>query len=163
MATIQAAMTGSVVLTAQTITPSDSSVTNSSVAANAAILATKLQHRNSAFYSDNSATTTATAVHPLYMIHGTTASVVALQCGNVVACVGAATIVVDLKKNNVSVLSSTLTLNSSNTARVAVPATINTAGAVQGDLYELSVTATAGGGTVGTGFYARLTIDEDAA
>lgn len=130
------------------------SLTDAAISSSAAIDGTKLKHLQPASYSDPSATTTATVTKTLYRAQNA-GTLLSVYAGNVAPCAGAATIVVDVKKNNVSVLSSTLTLNSANTARVGVPATINTAldDYVAGDLFEFVATATAGGGTLGTGFF----------
>jgi hypothetical protein len=163
MAQIAGTIQGALVLTAQTITPSDGSVTNASVANNAAIASTKLQQRRKAFYAKPSATAAAAETIPIARIYGATASLVALRVGSVVACVGDSTVTIDLKKNGTSVLSATVQLDSANTARVTEAATINTTGAVVDDLFELVVTVSAGTGTLATGIFAELVYDEDPA
>jgi hypothetical protein len=79
---------------------------------------------------------------------------VGFKAGSVTACVGAATITVDLKKNGVSVLTATIVLDNANTARVVEAATITTTAAVAGDVFEVSVAVAAGGGTIGSGVFA---------
>lgn len=85
--------------------------------------------------------------------------------GSVVACVGAATIVVDVKKNGTTVLTGTVTLDSANTAYIGESGTLAGAGAptlAAGDVITVSVTATAGGGTLGQGVFVRVRLWEAA-
>jgi hypothetical protein len=77
--------------------------------------------------------------------------VVSVKAGSIAIAVGAATVTVDVKKNNVSILTAVITLDTGNTARVAEAGTILTASAVAGDTYELVIVATAGGGTLAHG------------
>jgi hypothetical protein len=142
-------------------TPSAGSVTNTAVAALAGIDQSKLQHQHRDDYAQpNTAATTETK--PRAVVYGVTGSLLSFKAGSIAACIGAATITVDLKKNGVSVLSAPITLNNANTARVAVVGTISSAGLVAGDLLEVVVTATAGGGTLGTGVFAETRWKEDA-
>jgi len=112
-------------------------------------------------YKTPSTLTVAAVTHNLYVARfaGTLDE---LLVGTSVACIGGATITTDLKKNGTTVLSSTIVLNNANTARVGVLATINPAAAayVAGDWFELVVTVAAGGGTIGTGYYAIATFNE---
>jgi hypothetical protein len=97
---------------------------------------------------------------PDFFVHGASATINSFKAGSVTACVGAATITVDLKKNGTSVLSAPITLNSSSTAYVVQSGTVTTTSLVAGDVLEVVVTATAGGGTLGNGVFAVAQVDE---
>lgn len=73
-----------------------------------------------------------------------------------VPCVGAATVTVDLLKNGVSVLSGIITFNSGVTAFTSVLGTLSGSTYLASDVYEVNVTATAGGGTIGQGLTVML-------
>jgi hypothetical protein len=161
MPAINATVIGSLVLTAQTVTPSDGSVVNASVANSAGILATKLQQQYTKLYAQASATTASTITIPIHLVRGATCTLDSIKAGSVVANVGAATVTIDLKKNGTTVLSAVITLDNANTARVPEAGTITTAGGVADDLYELVITATAGGGTLATGLFVQVVINED--
>jgi hypothetical protein len=68
-------------------------------------------------------------------------------------------VTVDLRKNGTTVLSAVITLNNANTARVAVAGALSVTTLVAGDVLEV-VTATAGGGTLATGVFAIVTVNE---
>lgn len=120
----------------------------------------KLNHRNKAPYSQPEGTAVVTETRIIAITHGTVGVIVALNAALKVACVGAATITIDLKKNGTSVLSSVLTFTSSTPAMTAESGTITTTATAIGDIFELVITATAGGGTLGQGLYAEAIIDE---
>lgn len=73
-----------------------------------------------------------------------------------VPCVGAATVTVDLLKNGVSVLSGIITFNSGVAAFTSVLGTLSGSTYSAADVYEVNVTATAGGGTIGQGLTVML-------
>lgn len=120
----------------------------------------KLESRIGRFYAqpNTTATTETRAIH--YTV-GATGSLIAFQAGSIAKAVGAATVTVDLKKNGASVLSALVTLDSTSTSRAAISATIATAGFVVGDEFEIVITATAGGGTLPTGVFVNLLLNED--
>ena len=81
-----------------------------------------------------------------------------------VAPIGAATHVIQVKKNGTDILSTAITLDSGNTAFIDETDTGFTSTAlVNGDVLEITVTATAGGGTLGQGLHVMIDLDEDAA
>lgn len=138
------------------------SITAAAIAAAAGIPATKLQHQHELTFGQPN-TTAATETRVVHVVYGTTGSILAFKAGSIGVCAGAATITVDLKKNGTSVLSSPITLNSGNAARVAVAGTLSGSPTLAaGDVLEVVVTATAGGGTLGTGLFASVVLTEDA-
>ncbi len=106
-------------------------------------------------------TTATTETRTILVVYGATGNVLDFRAGSIVACAGAATITVDLKKNGTSVLAAVITLNSSSVARVAQAATITTPALAAGDWLEVVITATAGGGTLGTGVFCQAVVQED--
>jgi hypothetical protein len=140
--------------------PADS-VNNAHVVATAAIAATKLQHRNPHRYSQpNTAATAETRV--LHRCYGLTGTVVAVHAGSIVAAIGAATVTVDIKKNGTTILSAVITLDNANSAYVGEAGTLSVTSLAQGDVLTAVLTATAGGGTLPTGVYVEVIVDEDA-
>lgn len=148
-------------LYAKNMTVPPSSVTDASVAAGAAVATAKLRHK---FHpGDSQVGTSATETRPLYVVLGATALLIKFKVGCIVLPIGAATVTVDLKKNGATVLTAVVTLNSSSVARIVQAASILTTAAVAGDWFDAVITATAGGGTLPTGVFWELEIDEDAA
>jgi hypothetical protein len=144
------------------VTVPNNTILKEAIKSAAGVEATKLEHQHRIPYSQPNTTAT-TETRVLYVCYAATARVIDFRAGSIVACIGAATITLDVKKNGTTILSSVLTLNNANTARVAVAATLSgTPALVTGDVLEVVVTATAGGGTIGTGLFASLTVEEDA-
>ena len=149
-------------LYAKGFTPPAGSITDSSINAAAGIQTTKMRHRYTKFAVQPNVTDT-TETKGIHVVRGSTATVMEVVAGTIAACIGGATITVDVKKNGTSILNSVLTLNNANTARVAVAASLNVSdvACVVGDWLEVVITATTGGGTIGTGLFIQMMIDED--
>lgn len=151
------------------VTANSPCITNAMVATpsspGSAIDTPKQRHRTIITLPFN-ATSTATAAAVQFLAHyvyGTAGTIVAFGVGSVTIAVGAAAVVCDLLKNGSTVLSATITLDSANTARVieAAPGFTSTTLAA-GDVLEPKITsAVAGGGTLPTGTFFRLIVDED--
>lgn len=150
-------------LSAQTFTPPSGSITNASVVALAGIAASKLQKRTYAQYAQLHGTAATTVRIVIHRVKGATGTINSFKCLTSVLNIGAATISVQLKKNGSNILSSATVLDTGNTAFIAEDAAGFTSSAlVAGDVLEVDITATAGGGTLGQGFYCVAEIDEDA-
>jgi len=134
-------------------------VSNDQVAAGAKIAASKLVHKHRKSYGQ--AGTAASETRAIHGVFGATGTVVAFKVGSITPCTGNATITVDLKKNGTSILASAITLDSTKSARTLYAASIASAGLVVGDWLEVVVTANAGTGTLGTGLFWQVEIDED--
>jgi hypothetical protein len=147
-------------LQAKTLVPSDGCVTNAKVVTDAQLDAAKLRHRNRGHFTQPN--TTATAERKIVYVARHSGNVLSFVAGSIAICAGAATMTVDLQKNGVSVLTAVITLNSSSVNLVAQAATISVAAYVAGDVFEIISTATAGGGTIGTGLFASAEFDEQA-
>lgn len=137
-------------------------ITDAMMAAGAKVATTKLRHRHQKHYNQESATTAVSEARVIHLVKGTTGSLVDITAGNVVACIGAATITVDCLKNGSTILTGVITLSSTTTAyTVQLTGTFTSTALVAGDVLEIKIVATAGGGTIGKGPFVRLTIDED--
>lgn len=148
-------------LSAQSMTIPANAVGNAQIPAGAGITYTKLQQlRQPSYAQPNTAATTETRM--MLAVRGATATVVELAAGAIVAAIGAATVTVDLKKNGVSILSGVLTLDNTTAAYVLKTATVLTPNLVVGDVLTIVITATAGGGTLPTGFFVQIRVSEDA-
>ncbi len=148
-------------LQAQTLIPSAGCVRNEHLAADAALAATKMQHRHRKFISQSG--TAVTATNPIHVVQGATGTINFIKAGSIGVAAGAATVTIDLKKNGVSILTGVITLDSSNTARVLEAGTLSSSSVVVGDFLELVITATLAGGTLPTGLIVEVEIDEAAA
>lgn len=82
-------------------------------------------------------------------------------CITQTAHVGAATLTVDLLKNGTTVLTAPVSTSSSDAVRALKGATFASTALADGDVLELNITATAGGGTLAVGMGAELTYDEN--
>ena len=85
---------------------------------------------------------------------------IAIEAGVVVQAAGAATVTVDLRKNGTTILSGVITLNNTHVAYAEVAGTISSARYVTGDVFEIVLTATAGGGTLPQGVYVNTIFRE---
>lgn len=138
----------------------DGTVTNAMVNGSAAIDATKIIQRVRKTWSQPSGSAGSTETRVIHVARAA-GTLRTLRVGSVTACGGAATITFDLKKNGSSVLSGgPVILDSSRVAYQEVSATFASTAYVEGDVFELVVVATAGGGSLGNGPYAELTMDE---
>ena len=139
---------------------SDTAVATPSAGA-AGINTTKNNHRQHARYAQPN-TTAVTETRPIWITYGTSGTLVKFRAGSIVANIGAATVTVDLWKNGSSILSAPITLNSSDTARTPVDVgSFTSTTTAAGDWFDAVITATAGGGTLATGVYAELIVDEN--
>jgi len=150
-------------LTANTITLPNLTVTDAMVAAAAGIGTAKMLHRCHAMYAQESATACTDESVCLAVIYGATGTLVSFKVGAVVACVGEAVVSIDLLKDGVSVLTAAVEIDSADPAYTPVAGTIDTAAVVAGDVLEVSIDETTGGGTAPKGVYCELVYDEDPA
>jgi hypothetical protein len=149
-------------LSCTTFTAPNGSIDNAAIEALAGIAANKLEHRYQPTFAQPN-TTAAAETHAIHVVYGTTGEVIAFRAGSIAACIGDSTVTVDLKKNGTTMLSSVITLDSGNTARVVEAGTISGAGTLAaGDLLEIVIAVSAGTGTLATGVYVQAIINEDA-
>jgi hypothetical protein len=119
----------------------------------------KMRHKHRP--SNGQGDTAVTAVVPIHVVSGATGLVCKFTTWLSAANTGDASVVVDLLKNGSSILTSYLEITT-EAARTLFIATLADTTAVVGDVFEVSVTATAGTGTLGSGLGWQLEIDEDA-
>lgn len=136
-------------------------ITAANIAAAAGVECSKLDHRSRQVYAQSGTAAAATAA--IHYVIGTTGTINSFQCGVIGACVGDSTITIDLKKEGSSILSAAVVLDSTNAARAPEAGTLSSASVVAGDLLEVVVTVSAGSGTLGTGLFCILDVDEEAA
>lgn len=85
----------------------------------------------------------------------------AVLAGSIAKAIGDSTVTVDVKKNGTSILTAVITLDNANTARVAEAGAISGAGTfVSGDWYEVVIAISAGSGTLPTGVFVMLEVDQ---
>ena len=124
-------------------TPPAGCIENVSIAALAAIDASKLVHQYQPTYEQGSNTTAAADPGKVrHVVHGATGLLTAVKAGCVVANIGDSVVTVDVEKNGVSVLTSAISLSSSQTAFETVSGTLS-GGSVAlavGDVLEFVVT-----------------------
>lgn len=137
-------------------------VTASNIVSAAGVEATKLQQQYARFYAQPHGTAATSERIPIHNVYGATGTLVELVAGVVVAAAGAATVSIQLKKNGSNILSSALVIDNSNSAFAEEATTSFTSTSlVEGDVLELDITATAGGGTLPQGLYVTLIVRED--
>lgn len=148
---------------AKTMTVPANTITNAMVNSGAAIDPSKVKQRRYPSYAQPHGTAASTVRQVFYRCKGGTATINAFRALNSVLNIGAATISIQVKKNGSNILSSALVLDTGNVAFTAESAAgFTSASLVQGDVLEVDITATAGGGTLGQGLYCEADIDEDA-
>lgn len=136
------------------------SISNADIAAAAAIAATKQIQQHVKHVSQESGTAVPDEEFCIHVVYGATGTAVAFEAGAVVPSVGGATVSVELHKNGTTILSSAITLNSNQTAYETVTATIGTTSLVDGDVLEVLIDGTVGGGTLAKGVFASLVLRE---
>jgi hypothetical protein len=166
MAAAQNKLNGDMVIvgnfSASTMTPVASSVNDASIQSGSKVAASKLQEGTRQRYSQPNTTAT-TETRVLHRIYGATAAVVGFHAGVIGAAVGAATVTVDLKVNGTTILTSVVTVDNTVAAYGSVAATLAAGAAtlVAGNVLTIVITATAGGGTLPTGFFCEAIVWED--
>lgn len=160
VSTIEGALRVRGSLVADSISLPANTVGDAEVGTASPITADKLIHQYGPVF-DQPNTTATSETRVIHVARGP-GTIVAFRAGTIAACSGAATITVDLKKNGTTVLSSVITLDNANTARVVEAGTISGTQTVgDGDVLEVVTVATAGGGTLGTGLFAQAIIREE--
>lgn len=137
------------------------SCTELSIPAATVVDSLNLEFRRVITYSQaNGAASDETRV--IHNVCGTTGTIVGFKAGSIAKAVGDSTVTVDLKKNGTTVLSGVITLDNANTAYLAESGTVTSAGLAVGDTLTIVIDATIGTGTLPTGVFVTLVLDEDA-
>lgn len=145
-------------LSSNTGTIPAASVSDASVAPSAGIQASKMEHVVRPHFSQPN--TTATSETRVVHVCRGAGTILSFEVGSIVAALTTATVTVDLKKNGTTVLSAVITLDSTNTARVAEAGTLSVTNLADGDVLEVVTVATASGGTLPTGVFASVNLME---
>jgi hypothetical protein len=125
------------------------------------ITATKLQHQWQRLFAQDHGSAAVAERRVIHLARGA-GTVVAVRAGSVVACVGGATITVDVKKNGTTILSASIVLDSANTAYIPEAGTVSVGTYAADDVFEVVVTVAAGGGTIGQGLFVDVCFREAA-
>lgn len=150
---------GTVVATSISLT--SASITSAMIAAGANINADKLEHRHVITHGQDNAAAAAQE-RVVHVVKGTTGLIESVSVGSIVAATGDSTVTIDVEKNGTSVLSSAVTLNSSSAALTEIAATVDGAqdDLAAGDILSIVITVSAGTGTLPTGVFVNITLDE---
>ncbi|HUW30714.1 MAG TPA: hypothetical protein VM223_03815 [Planctomycetota bacterium] len=146
-------------LSMQTLSIPAGTILDAAVNANADIGVAKVRHLHSMTYGANgSAASVTIPIHCSYAA----GTIKAVKAGSIVACIGDSTVTVDVKKNGTSVLTGVITLDSDNTARIAEDGTLDTGQVTLAadDLLEIVIVATVGTGTLATGPFVDVVVEE---
>jgi hypothetical protein len=148
-------------LSANSMTIPVNTVTSDAVQSGANINADKLESR--IYASHAQANSAATAETRTLFVARRTGIVNHIYVGSIAKAIGDSTVTVDVRKNGTTILSSAVTLNNANTARIAVAATIDGTqdDLVAGDWLEAVITISAGTGTLPTGVFVQVEIDQN--
>lgn len=147
-------------LKAGAFTIPNGAVGDDQVSASSPIDADKLQHRHHKSYGQSG---TATAVTIPIHVANAAGTIVAFRAGSNVIAIGDSTVTVALHKNGSTLMSSALTLDNANTARVLEDGSLSSASYAADDFFSIVVTVSAGTGTLPTGLYVELIVDESPA
>lgn len=145
-------------VTAEAMTVPAEGVSDASVQASANIAETKVKRRVDAHFAQNGTAAADTRFIWKASKAGTISSAFA---GSIVANIGDSTVTVNIKKNGTTILSSNISLTSSHTARQAVAGTLSVTTFAAGDVFEVTVTVSAGTGTLATGLFAGIVAVEN--
>jgi hypothetical protein len=149
------------ILSATTMVIPANSVGDDQVEADAGIAASKLEHESHATFAQAN-TSAADETRIIYVAHAA-GEVLEFKAGSIAAAVGDSTVTVDLKKNGTTILSSVITLDNGNTARVVEAGTLVASPTyVAGDVFEVVIDATVGTGTLPTGVFGSMVVNEAA-
>lgn len=151
-------------LTAKVFNPPASCITNASIITGAGIDTSKMDHRHRKDVSQVG--TVADETRSIYIARAA-GEVRSFEASLAGACVGGATVTLDLQKSTgggafASILSAPISFSNADAARSVKAGTISSGAFVDGDVFQVVVDATTGGGTVGTGLIGDAEFDEEA-
>lgn len=125
------------------------------------LAATKQDHQYVKGFAQPHGTAAVAERRAIHVAHAP-GQVVDITVGVVVANIGGATITIDLRNNDTTILSTPLVLDNTNAAFTSIPGTLSATSLSAGDVLEIVVTVSVGGGTLGQGLFAKLTVRESA-
>lgn len=150
-------------LRANNFTPPNNSVGNAQFNSGDPLDANKQQQQFNRTYTTANGSAVADGSGPIHVAFGQ-GSVYGVEAGLVTANLSGATVVIDVLKNGVSIMTSALTLDDTHANREVVVGTVDgTLGQyVADDVFEVTVNATVGGGTLGQGLFVLVVFREKA-
>jgi hypothetical protein len=150
-------------ISAKGLTLTTASITDAMVVAAAGLQASKLQHQYTQVYAQPGANNAGVERKVIHVVRGATATVLEFKVGARVAATGNATATIDCYRNGATILTGTITLDSTTAAYILKAGTLAAFSPVAGDVFETVVTAVnPGTGTLAQGLFAYLTVREDA-
>ncbi len=142
--------------------PPAASIGDAAIAGSAGIQASKLQHQHEPTYSQEAATNAASGTYAVHVVYGATGTVLDFKAGAAVVLTGNDTCTVDLLKNGASILTSPISLASTDTNYVTKTAPgFSSTSLVAGDVLSVKVTATHNAGALPKGVFAQVDLRED--
>lgn len=151
----------------QTLVPPAGAISDSHVAAGAAISSTKLEHRRAVQYWQAGGSDIVAASVPIHTVFGATATLVAVEVVAVTAPTGGdKAFSVDLKKGSqasafASVLTGAIAVNNTHADRQVVAGTLASTALADGDTLQVVVAVSGSTGSQGQGLLVTVTYDED--
>jgi hypothetical protein len=136
------------------------SVGDAAVSTLAPIDATKLKHQYAPIFASIHGAAVATMRYVTHVAYAA-GTIAYMHAGVVVPATGNSTVVVNLLKNGVSVLSATILLDSTDGAYALNIGTILTAAYTAGSVFEIQVTANVNTGTLPQGLFVQTVFRED--
>lgn len=150
-------------LNANNLVPSDNAVTDSKVAQPAigGVFIAKEKLEQGILRTASQTGTAATERKIVHIAKGPGYLELVKIC-SIVAPLGAATVTfVILKNNSVAMLTGTLKLDNTSVAFTPQSGTVSGVAYAAGDVFDLAITATAGGGTLPSGIFCQMLFKED--
>lgn len=144
----------------KTFRSSDACLDDAMISESADIATTKVRHRYLRLLCQpNTSATAETRVVHVAKVAGVIKEV---KAGSIAVAVGDSTVTVDVKINGVTALSGTIVLDSSNTAYTPELGTVNTAAddVAAEDVVTVVITISAGSGTLPTGVFVSVEVEE---
>lgn len=111
-----------------------------------------------AWSQPNSAATSETRTLFVARRSGTVNEVIA---GSIAKAVGDSVVTLDVRKNGTTILAAVITLDNANTARIVEQGSVTSSAFVAGDWFEVVIVATANTGTLPTGVFVELEVDQN--
>lgn len=140
----------------------DAAITDEAqIQAGVMIDAAKLRRRLVISERGISATSATTKTVTTHIVYGATATAISVKARLTTKCTSGATVTVDVKKNGTTILSAPISFADTDSDGDIKDGTISVDDFVADDVITFVFTATAGGGSVGTGMTCQLIIDED--
>jgi len=147
-------------LTCRQFNPPAGCVIDASVLAGANVAATKLQHRHMPKLAQANGVVAA-AERRVIHIAKASGTITLCKATVTVAAIGDSTATFDVKKNDTTILTGTVTFTSSDVAYTLKSGTLAVTTFVASDVFEVVITVSAGTGTLPKGLVVELTLDEN--